>query len=149
MQGIALGDKQQSVEFRILGAVQLQVNDREHWVRTFGKKSFSSYQYSGKGRDCHLVVERFGIVSVALAVVAMDDRLYFIPRRWKMLGIPLPVALAPSGNSFEYQENGVFKFHVEIRVPLVGLIVAYKGWLEPKLSNDFASVSPETSDLLG
>ncbi|RUU44713.1 DUF4166 domain-containing protein [Mesorhizobium sp. M6A.T.Ca.TU.002.02.2.1] len=39
--------------------------------------------------------------------------------------------LCPRSTSFESVENGRFRFHVEISHPLTGLIVRYRGWLEP------------------
>jgi hypothetical protein len=48
-----------------------------------------------------------------------------------VFGIPLPVVLAPRGDSYEYAENGRFHFHVEIAHPITGLIVSYRGWLVP------------------
>ncbi|WP_416361782.1 DUF4166 domain-containing protein [Mesorhizobium sp. AR02] len=39
--------------------------------------------------------------------------------------------LCPRSTSFETVENGRFRFHVEISHPLTGLIVRYRGWLEP------------------
>jgi len=47
-------------------------------------------------------------------------------------GIPLPVVLAPRGDSYEYAENGRFHFHVEIGHLLTGPIVGYRGWLVPQ-----------------
>jgi hypothetical protein len=47
-------------------------------------------------------------------------------------GIPLPRALAPRGDSYEFVEAGRFHFHVEIDHPFTGLIVRYRGWLVPR-----------------
>ncbi len=63
----------------------------------------------------------------------MEDRLRLIVRRWSVFGIPLPLAFAPRGDAYEFAENGRFHFHVEIRLPLAGLVVAYRGWLVPRL----------------
>ena len=41
----------------------------ERWTRTFGNSTFSSHQSIGTGRDQYLLVERFGIVAVSLALV--------------------------------------------------------------------------------
>jgi len=106
--------------------------DGERWERNFGGKSFSSYQSVGIGHNSGLLVERFGVVSVAMAIVIKNDQLHLVPRRWEILGIPLPRMLLPSGESFEYEQEGVFRFDVAIRAPMFGLIVAYKGWLKPK-----------------
>jgi hypothetical protein len=103
----------------------------ERWTRTFGGRRFSSTQSTGRGKDQYLLAERFGIVTVALALVLDGGRLALIPRRWNVLGIPLPGFLLPSGVSFESEEKGQFRFDVEISLPFVGLVVAYKGTLEP------------------
>ncbi|MGI9424963.1 MAG: DUF4166 domain-containing protein, partial [Hyphomicrobiaceae bacterium] len=103
----------------------------ELWTRDFAGKTFSSFQQRGTGKDEHLLVERFGPINVALALVVDNDRLFLIPRRWSCLGIPLPGFLLPQGQSFETEQDGKFCFDVEIAAPLVGLIVAYKGILLP------------------
>jgi len=106
-------------------------NDAERWTRTFDGKSFSSLQWAGTGRNEHLLMERFGIATFALALVVEGGRLFLVPRRWSVLGIPMPRFLLPSGSTFEAEEDGQFCFNVEISMPLIGLIVAYKGRLEP------------------
>ena len=103
----------------------------ERWTRTFDGRRFSSVQSSGRGRDRHLLVERFGGIAVAIALVVDAGRLLLVPRRWSFLGLPLPRALLPRGESFEAEEDGRFRFDVEIRAPVVGLIVAYRGELAP------------------
>jgi hypothetical protein len=45
--------------------------------------------------------------------------------------LPLPLFLAPGGETYEEERDGVFRFHVEITSPLTGLIVRYTGWLRP------------------
>ncbi|AWH54173.1 saccharopine dehydrogenase [Stenotrophomonas sp. ESTM1D_MKCIP4_1] len=103
----------------------------ERWTRTFAGRRFSSLQTEGRGRDEALLVERFGVVSVGLAVVMEGRRLQLVPRRWSLLGIPLPRALLPGDQSFEYEEDGRFVFDVEIGTPVIGRIVHYRGVLEP------------------
>ena len=106
---------------------------RELWTRTFAGRSFHSTQEQGRGRFEWLVCERFGPVNAGMAVVPDEGKLRLIVRRWSVFGIPLPVALAPRGDSYEHAENGRFHFHVEIAHPFTGLIVAYRGWLVPRL----------------
>ena len=50
-------------------------------------------------------------------------RLRLIVRRWSVFAIPLPLWLAPGGDSYEYAADGRFHFHVEIGHPWTGLIV--------------------------
>lgn len=103
----------------------------EKWTRRFGDQCFSSIQTRGSGRNDQLLAERFGPIIVALALVHKDDKLFLIPRRWSLLGIPLPKMLLPSGSSFEAQVDGNFHFDVQISAPLIGLIAAYQGELKP------------------
>lgn len=74
-------------------------------------------------------METFGALTFGLALVPDGQRLNLIVRNWRLLGIPLPVALAPIGQAFEFVEHGRFRFHVEIGHRLTGLIVRYRGWL--------------------
>lgn len=105
--------------------------DAERWTRSFAGKVFVSLQSLGCGRNAHLLVERFGFASFALALVVEDDRLLLVPRRWSVFGIPMPRALLPKGTSFETEREGRFAFDVEIALPLIGRIVAYRGVLDP------------------
>ncbi|TGD97013.1 SDR family oxidoreductase [Methylobacterium nonmethylotrophicum] len=106
----------------------------ERWTRTIGEKTFASVQSAGTGRDRYLLVERFGVVAVAIALVRDGKRLVFVTRRWSILGIPMPRSLLPTGETFETEIDGRFAFDVTIRAPLVGLIVAYRGTLEPAVA---------------
>jgi hypothetical protein len=102
----------------------------ETWTRTFGGRSFSSQQFAGRGRSQWLLCERFGPLTFAMALKSEGSRLRLILRRWSAFGIPLPIWLCPRSDSYETSEGGRFRFHVEIRHPLMGLIVRYRGWLE-------------------
>ncbi len=101
----------------------------EHWDRRFDGKRMSSCQELGNGRQTGLIVERFGAVSVGLAMVENGGRLELIPRSWRFLGLPMPKFLLPSGQIFEHGANDCLNFNVEIRLPVVGSVVSYKGWL--------------------
>lgn len=102
----------------------------EEWTRTFGTHAFSSRQYEGDGKSDRLLVERFGVLEFAMALVLENERLRLITRRWRALGVPLPLWLAPRSIAYETGEDGVFAFHVEISHPLCGLIVRYRGALK-------------------
>lgn len=103
----------------------------ETWTRNFGGKAFRSHQSCGTGKDRYLLVERFGVVSISLALVVEGSRLLLVPRRWSVLGLPLPGTLLPGGRTFETEEAGRFRFDVEIAAPLIGPIVSYRGTLQP------------------
>lgn len=102
----------------------------ERWVRNFNGKVFSSFQRKGKDKNEFLLIETFGVINVSVALVVEEDKLFFVPRRWSIFGIPLPAFLLPKGRSFETGENGLFVFNVEIFMPIIGLIVSYSGNLK-------------------
>jgi hypothetical protein len=102
---------------------------RETWTRRFAKRSFRSEQFAGKGRFDRLVCERFGPLTLALALVFEDSRLRLVVRGGSFLGIPLPRALVPHCDAHESEHDGRFHFDVAISHRWTGLIVHYRGWL--------------------
>lgn len=106
-----------------------QRNDKEVWRRDFGGSVFHSSLSLGSGMEESLVCERFGAITVALEIVWDNDKLFFIPRRWRLGPIPLANSLLPRGSSFESDDDGQFAFNVELAAPLLGRIVAYRGTL--------------------
>lgn len=104
----------------------------ERWTRMFGRKRFTTHQFEGRGRFEGLLCERFGPFTFGLALVVDAKRLSFVPRRWSAFGIPMPRFFAPDGEAFEYEQAGKFHFDVAIKVPLAGLVVRYRGYLEPQ-----------------
>jgi len=72
---------------------------------------------------------RPGPVHVAIAILRDGDGIRFVSRRWRIGPLPLPRWALPGGNAMELDDAGRFGFAVEIRVPLVGQVVAYRGWL--------------------
>jgi len=103
----------------------------ELWRRDFAGRRFASRQVAGRGRLERLLIERFGPLAFRFALVVEGGRLRLVPRGWSAFGLPLPRWAAPSGDAYEFAADGRFHFHVEIRMPLIGRIVHYRGWLEP------------------
>jgi hypothetical protein len=114
-----------SVQFKAVGGV-------ETWTRDFGGARFSSKQFEGKGRSQFLLHERFGPLCFAMALVAEEEGLRLVLRRWNCFGVPLPMRLCPRSDSYEIVADGRFRFHVEISLIWVGLVVRYRGWLVPR-----------------
>ena len=104
-------------------------NGREIWRRDFAGRRFVSTQEEGRGRFDRLLSERFGPFCFGIALVCEPGRLNLVVRGWSLFGIPLPIWLAPVGAAHERVEDGRFRFDVEIRLRLIGLIVRYQGWL--------------------
>jgi len=119
-----------TVSFHVLA--QADGHEREHWKRAFAGQAFASTQEEGRGRFERLLCERFGPCNFAMALVCEDDRMRLVLRHWTLLGVPMPLALAPLIDAYESAEGGCFHFHVAIAHPLSGLIVRYRGWLVPQ-----------------
>lgn len=99
----------------------------ERWTRHFGDHAFSSeLRASGK-----MLQERFGPLRFLFDLPSDANGLEMIMRRWSMLGIPLPLRLAPRSRAREWEEGGLFHFEVPIALPFVGQIIHYRGWLQP------------------
>jgi hypothetical protein len=105
--------------------------DSEIWTRTFGGETFFSRQFAGQGRWRHLLCERFGPMTFAMALVVDGDRLVLLLRGWRLFGMPLPLWLCPHATAFEAVDAGRFRFHVEIGHKFTGPIIRYRGWLAP------------------
>jgi hypothetical protein len=113
-------------------------NGEETWTRSFGGKSFSSRQFAGRANQQFLLCERFGPLTFAMALVVQNTRLAYVPRRWNCFGISLPMWLSPQVFAYETVESGKFRFYVEIRHWLTGLIIRYRGWLAPDRQSGLA-----------
>jgi hypothetical protein len=96
----------------------------ETWTRTFGDRSFTSHLSEHKGR----LVEQFGPLRFQFDLPSDARGLEMRIVGWSCFGVPLPLALAPQCIAREWQEAGRFHFDVPIALPLVGLIVHYRGW---------------------
>ena len=103
----------------------------ETWQREFGSHRFTSVQFLGSGRYEGLLCERFGPFTFGLALVVLGGKLELVVRRWSLLGIPLPLRVAPRSESFETDAQRRFEFSVAIDLPLAGRVVRYSGWVEP------------------
>lgn len=105
--------------------------DGERWTREFAGKKFNSLQYPGAGRNAHLLMERFGLATFALALVIKKDKLHLVARSWTFAGIAMPRFMLPTGQTFETAEGESFVFDVDISVPFIGRLVHYRGQLKP------------------
>lgn len=98
----------------------------ETWTRQFGKTLFHSVLEERDGT----LTERFGPLRFAFDLPASATGLKMIMKGWSVLGVPLPLALAPRSLASEWEEDGRFHFDVPISLPLIGRLVHYRGWLE-------------------
>ena len=115
-------------------------DEAEYWSRTFGHSGFLSRQYEGAGKSERLLVERFGALEFAMALVLERDRLRLITRRWRVFGLAMPLWLAPRSTAHETAATGVFQFFVEPST--LWLDCALQGPAKAQDKRDWLRVSP-------
>jgi hypothetical protein len=103
----------------------------ETWRRQFGEHVFLSTQEAGRGRR---LVERFGPASFSMTLTWDGKRLNLRLRSWRLFGVRMPLWTQPDTTAWEAVEDGRVAFFVEISHRWTGLLVRYKGWLEPVIA---------------
>ena len=107
----------------------------ERWTRCAGGRSFSSEL--SPARSGGLVQERFGPLLFAMDLPSDGKGLEMIFVAWRLGPLPLPAWLAPRFEAREFvDDRGRFNFDVSLALPLIGRLVAYRGWLELAVTND-------------
>ncbi len=102
----------------------------EIWTRNFGGRRFSSRL---EPHQEGTVTETFGALSFKLEVAVKDDSLELPVSAWRLFGIPMPRFLRPGSQATEFEdERGRFRFDVRLSLPVIGLLIHYRGCLEPK-----------------
>jgi hypothetical protein len=113
-------------------------NGVETWERSFGKHRFrSSLRREGRG-----LVERFGPIAFRFDLPPDSKGLRMELRGWRVFGLSMPLALAPKIAAREWEQGGYFRFEVEAKMPLIGRIIAYRGWLDPISSEEEETPCP-------
>ena len=107
--------------------VEFNIRDgKETWTRHFGSRQFQS-TLSARGKYLR---ESFAFVSILFMLETDANGLRMLPVRWAALGIPLPKILWPGIVAYETEIDGRFHFYVEASMPLIGLVVRYRGELQ-------------------
>jgi len=107
----------------------------ELWERFFDGKRMASHHSMGMGRWSRHVTERFGPISVHMAILNENGNMRIHTRGWSLFGLPLPKFLRPGGDVYETDDDGRFKFYVDLRAPLIGRMCRYVGYFEPMEPN--------------
>ena len=102
---------------------------QETWTRNFGGVPMRSRMWPWQGR----LRERLGLVQFDFQLGVQAGALTWNTRGVRVLGIvPLPAAWFAGVRCTEAVDGqGRYTFDVQARLPLVGLIVHYQGWLLP------------------
>ncbi len=98
------------------------------WTRDFDGHVTQSRLALDHQMGC--VREQFGQISVWLKPVYANEQLEIQILRLSLLRIPCPKLLLPQSKTVEWQdEEGRFRFDVSARMPLIGALIRYQGWL--------------------
>jgi uncharacterized protein DUF4166 len=102
---------------------------REQWQRLFARRAFTTMQWADNG----CLIERVGLSEVRLRLQVIDGALHYRTERVVLrlgpLRVPLPRWLAPRITACETPDGSHLRVHVDVVLPLVGLLIAYDGVL--------------------
>lgn len=98
----------------------------ECWTRDFAGHSMRSIMWAREGLLC----ERLGLVTFGFVLSVEDGALIWRVRRVSALGLRLPARWFDGVRARESQVDARYHFEVVARLPLIGLLVHYRGWLD-------------------
>lgn len=97
----------------------------EHWTRHMGRHAMPSRLWPCGGLLC----ERLGLVTFGFRLGVDRGALTWDVARVRVFGLPLPARAFNNVSARESEEDGRYVFDVRAALPLVGLLVHYRGWL--------------------
>lgn len=102
----------------------------ERWARHFAGRAMRSRLWARDGLLC----ERLGLLRFAFRLtiepVASGQAVVWHVAHVRALGVPLPRGWFNGVTAREYERDGRYRFDVAARLPWVGLLVHYRGWLD-------------------
>ena len=102
----------------------------EIWQREFAGRTFRSVLSPAPQTGAFR--ERFGLFTFEMGLPIRDGSIEMPVVKGSFLGVPVPRFLLPKSVTREFVADGRFNFDVALSAPLgCGLIVRYRGWLEP------------------
>ena len=101
----------------------------EIWCRRFGRHRLTTRLDRGPKEG--FVRERLGPVTMTMCLRANDGGLSMRSAGMAIFGVALPKPLRLAVRASERAADGRFHFDVVMRLPLVGGLIAYRGWLMP------------------
>ena len=107
----------------------------QRWVRHFGTYTLATTQKDYRG----MLIEYSGPASIGFELVVQTGSLFFHPRRAWMMGIPLPLWLAPriEAENRSMEPDGWWVC-VRFAVPLLGLVAEYEGTVMLERSQSYS-----------
>jgi hypothetical protein len=113
------------------GPVEVDIvaeSGRECWTRRIGRHAMRSRLWAQDALLC----ERLGLVEFGFRLIVEQGEIVWRAQRVRVLGVvPLPRAWFAGVEARESSAGGCYRFDVRAQMPLIGLLVHYRGWLEP------------------
>jgi len=97
----------------------------EIWQRRFANSVMTS-KLSQQGK---LLREKLGLLCFDFELAPDASGFTWQIQRVSVLGVPLPAALFSGVFARSFAQGGVYQFEVSVNMPVVGLLVAYRGHL--------------------
>jgi hypothetical protein len=102
----------------------------EFWRRRFAGRRYQSGLETGRGRHAGLLCERFFPFVFFHRLTPSAEGLRWDLVAWRLGPMPLPRWLMPPTVCFESGEGDRFVFDIDVKFPLIGQLIHYRGWLE-------------------
>lgn len=118
-----------------VGDAALEVEIRQHenaetWLRRFPGRAMRS-RLRRSARRPGAFEEVIGVSRFAFTPEVAGPALRWVTCEARLLGLPLPLRWFDGVTASCGERDGRYRFDVAARMPLVGTLVAYSGWLEP------------------
>jgi len=101
---------------------------RETWTRRFAHGRMRSVLDRATGSS--LLREQLGLISLSFELLRDGKEIDWQLRSARVFGLPLPRALLGEVLSRSGEQDGRYTFHIDVRLPMLGRLIAYRGWLE-------------------
>jgi hypothetical protein len=101
---------------------------REVWTRRFTGRHMQSVL--DRRVDSPLLYERLGPATLGFALRRDGDAIDWQLRSLQVFGVPMPRVLRGRVLSRSGVRDGCYHFSVDVRLPVLGQLIAYEGWLE-------------------
>jgi len=96
------------------------------WNRHFDDHAMDSNFY----KDGNYLVERLGPIHMKMALSVSNGVLTYALARTRVLGFPIPKFLSPNVRVVEQRLGDKYRFSVVVAMPIVGMLVSYRGDME-------------------
>lgn len=112
-------------------AFQVDGSGGEYWRRCFAGRRYASGFADGAREHRGLLLERFSPFRLYHRLTPSAEGLAWLLVEWRLFGIPLPRWTLPTVNCFESAEGERFLFDIDVRFPVLGTVIHYRGSLMP------------------